>query len=146
MLSFNCSNVFVSKGYEDRPAVNLIAKEGAEGYSVATFGISASVYDSKAENKKRYVNFPCKAFTDVATRIAKMKLDAGANVNIAGHLDVEEWEDKDTKKKRSRTILVVDDIEYNGRAKKKEDGEASEAPSGTTVSADEDETFDDLPF
>lgn len=145
MLSFNLSNVFVSKGYEDKPAVNLIAKEGSEDYSVATFGVSASVYDGKAENKRRYVNFPCKAFGDVATRIAKMKLDAGANINALGHLDVEEWEDKETKKKRSRTILIVDDIEYNGRVKKKEDGEA-EAPSGASVAADDDETFDDLPF
>lgn len=148
MLSANLSNVFVSKGYEDKPAMNFINGENGE-ISVVSFNLSASVYDSKAENNKRYVSIPCKAFGVVAQRIEKMKVDAGANVNIAGILDEDRWE-KDGQKHR-RLFVRVEAIEYNGAGrKKKEDGDSdpNAAPSGTTQAVESSGVFDDddLPF
>lgn len=147
MLSANLSNVFVSKGYEDKPAMTFVNGENGE-VSVVSFNVSASVYDSKAENNKRYVSIPCKAFGAVAQRIEKMKVDAGANVNIAGILDEDRWE-KDGQKHR-RLFVRVDAIEYNGSRKKKEDGDSdpNAAPSGTTQPVESSGVFDDddLPF
>lgn len=147
MLSANLSNVFVSKGYEDKPAMNFIKGENEE-VSVVTFNLSASVYDSKAENNKRYVTIPCKAFNAIAQRIEKMKVDAGANVNISGVLDEDRWE-KDGEKRR-RLFVRVEAIEYNGSRKKKEDGDSdpNAAPSGTTQTVESSGVFDDddLPF
>lgn len=147
MLSANLSNVFVSKGYEDKPAMNFIRGENEE-VSVVTFNLSVSVYDSKAENNKRYVSIPCKAFGAVAQRIEKMKVDAGANVNVVGVLDEDRWE-KDGEKHR-RLYVRVDAIEYNGGRKKKEDGDSdpNAAPSGTTQAVESSGVFDDddLPF
>lgn len=142
MLNFNFSNVFVGKGYGDKPAIEYKTNDAGE-IAIASFGVSSSVYDSKAENKRRYVNFTCKAFGDVAKRIEKMKLDAGANINISGSPDVETWE-KDGNK-RSRVVFIVEKLEYNSSGKKKTDDESG-AASGETVEALEDETFDDLPF
>lgn len=145
MLSqFSLANVFVQKGYGEEPAVNLRRNDAGE-VTIATFGVSGTVFDSKAENNKRYVNFSCKAFGPAAKRIEKMKLGAGSNVNIGGSLDVETWE-KDGNK-RSRVILVIDAIEYNGAGRKNNDAAsegAANAPSGATVEAEEE--FDDLPF
>lgn len=144
MLSnFNLTGVFVNKGFNENPAVQFRKNESNET-TVATFGVSGSVFDSKAENKKRYVNFACKAFGDVAQRIEKMKVDAGANINIAGNLDVDSWE-KDGEKK-SRVVLIVRDIEFVYHGKKKDGETEAEAPSGATVAAEDDEVFDDLPF
>lgn len=147
--SFSLSNVYVSKGFEENPAVRYAEKDGE--VVVASFGLSGSVYDKKAENNKKYINFTgCKAFGKMAQRIQKMKVDSGANVNVSGHFDSESWEDKETNKKRTALTFIIDNIEYNGSGKKK-DGEASAEtptgiPYGSTSSVETDDAFDDLPF
>lgn len=144
LIQYTAANVFVQKGYGEEPAVSFRRNDAGE-VVIATFGVSGTVFDSKAENNKRYVNFTCKAFGSAAKRIEKMKLGAGSNVNIAGPIDVETWE-KDGNK-RARAVLVVESIEYNGAGRKNNDAAsegATNAPSGATVDADEE--FDDLPF
>lgn len=148
---FNLANVFVNKSFkEGEEAVKYHTNENNTP-TVCTFQVSGSYYDSKAENKKRYVKFNCKAFGSMAERIQKMKLSAGGNINICGKLDNDNWTDEDGKK-HSVVTLIVDDIEYNGSGKKSSEdndapakaAKADSAPSGTTEEADD--AFDDLPF
>lgn len=147
---FYFANIYVNKAFEENEEAVKYHTDENGNPNIATFNVSGSVYDSKAENKKRYIKFRVKAFGSLAQRIQKMKLGAGANVNISGHIDNENWEDKDGNK-HSVVVFIADDIEYNGSGKKdesKKENTASasktEVPSGEPENAED--AFDDLPF
>lgn len=116
MNIFGLSDVFVNKGYGDDPAVRFSEK------SDAFFAIGKSVYDAKAENNRRYINFDVKAFGDLGARIKKMDVKAGSRLNITGRLDQESWDDKDTGKKRTKTVLILETVEFGFVSKEGQNG------------------------
>ena len=60
MLKVFSTNVVISKGYDNNPALKF--HNGENGRSVR-FRIGMKVYDSSAENNHRWVNINVKAFT-----------------------------------------------------------------------------------
>lgn len=107
MLKVVATNVVVSKGYGENPAL----KFSDNGENVR-FRVGYKVYDTKAENNTRWLNLNVKAFNGVCERIKKMKLKEGSYINILGHLDEETWEDQKTNEKKSAMVIVLDDVEY----------------------------------
>ena len=63
-----------------------------------------------------------KAFGPVCERIQKMKLKEGSYVNLEGRIDEETWEEKGQK--RSRMVIIIDEIEFasNGNGKNGNNG------------------------
>ena len=120
MLKVFSTNVVISKGYDDKPALKF--HNGENGRSVR-FRIGMKVYDQSAENNHRWVNINVKAFNGMCDRIEKMKLDEGSYINIVGKLDEETWSDSEGKP-RSAMVIILDDIEYAGAGKPK-DGTAN---------------------
>lgn len=122
MLKLIVTDVGVSKGYGDNPAVRFFEREGSP--ASVRFRIGKRIYDSRCEDNYRWINLNVKAFGDVCERIRKMKLKEGSFVNIIGRYDEETWEDKNTHEQRTTPVLIVDEIEYCYAGEGKKDGQA----------------------
>ncbi len=107
MFKTFATNVVVSKGYEGAAALRF-----SENGESVRFRIGQKVYDSRVEEKYRWLNISVKAFGTVCERIKKMKLKEGSFVNLAARLDEEKWTDQETREEKSQHVLIVEDIEY----------------------------------
>ena len=117
MFKVFATNVVVSKGYENNPALKFFGN----GDSCVQFRVGEKVYDTSAENNTRWVNHSVKAFGDVCERIKKMQLKEGSLINFSGTLTEEVWTEGEgeNKKKKSAQIIVLSDIEYTSGGSKK---------------------------
>ena len=106
MNKITITNAVISKGYDNKEALRF----NNENKTAVQFKISERVYDSKAPDKYRYINYAVKAFSPLSERIDKMKFKEGSRINISGRLDEEHWEDKGQK--FSRFVIISDEIEY----------------------------------
>lgn len=136
MLKMIITEAVVSKGYNNDPAIRFFDNEG--GVQIANFRVGKRIYDSKAENNHRWLNFTVKVFGDMCERIKRMKLKEGSYINIVARYDEETWETKDTHETRTGVILYLDEIEYassgNGQ-KNGQGGSGGTAPQGGSAPA-----------
>lgn len=118
MLKMIVTEAVVSKGYEDAPAIRFIDSEG--GGQIANFRIGKRIYDSKAPDNHRWLNFTVKAFGGMCERIKRMKLKEGSYINIVARYDEETWTVRDSSETRTSVVLYLDEIEYasNGNGQK----------------------------
>lgn len=110
MLKMIITEAVVSGGYNDDPAIRYFDVENSG--QIANFRIGKRVYDSKAENNHRWLNFTVKAFGEVCERIKRMKLKEGSYINIIARYDEETWEVKGSSETRTGVVLYLDEIEY----------------------------------
>ena len=133
MLKLIITEAVVSKGYNDDPAVRYFSSNSENTGQVANFRIGKRVYDSKAENNHRWLNFTVKAFGDMCERVKRMKLKEGSYINIIARYDEETWETKDTHETRTGVVLYLDEIEYASSGNGQKNGQTSSdgtAPQG----------------
>lgn len=134
MIKILITDAVVSRGYDGAPAIRFFEGQGSPPF--ASFRIGKRVYDSRADNKYRWINLTVKAFGDLCERIKKMKLKEGSYITLLGRYDVDTWIDKTTNEERSDPIVILDDIEYSysGNGQKaqgggKSDGKPAPAPA-----------------
>lgn len=120
MLKVFATQVVVSKGYENAPALRFSEK----GDSVR-FRIGKKVYDPHAENECRWINLSVKAFGGICERIKKMQLKEGSYINLIGRLDEDSWTDKDSGEPKSMMVIILDDIEYASGGGKSRENQSS---------------------
>jgi len=131
MLKFIASNVVVSKGYQNAPAVKFSDKG-----DFVRFRIGQKVYDSRAEDNHRWVNLTVKCFdVSLVDRIRKMGIKEGSFINLSGRYDEDVWEDEETREKRSMPCIILDDLEYCGSAKRSGDGQKANSGNQADSSA-----------
>lgn len=118
MVAIVAPNVFISKGYENEPALKFSEK----GESVQ-FNIGWKVYDPKAENDSRWINMHVKGFGQVCERIKKMNLKESSCVNLYGRLDEDVWIDKNSGEKKKRPVIILDNIDFAYAGSKSKDGQ-----------------------
>ena len=138
MLKLIITEAVVSKGYNDDPAVRYFSSNSENAGQVANFRIGKRVYDSKAENNHRWLNFTVKAFGDMCERVKRMKLKEGSYINIIARYDEETWETKDTHETRTGVVLYLDEIEYASSGNGQKNGQASSGgtpPQGSNAPA-----------
>ncbi len=127
MLKFIATDVTVSKGAKDKPALQF-----SESGDFVRFRIGSKVYDSRAENNHRWVNLTVKCFdAALIERIRKMGLKEGSHVALSGRYDEDVWTDEKDKTKKSMPVIILDDVEYcfGGSSKSSGDGnKATAAP------------------
>lgn len=131
MLKVFATNVVISKGYDNNPALRFHRDENTNSRSVR-FRIGKKIYDSRAENNSRWLNYNVKAYNGVCGRIEKMNLEEGSYINIIGRLDEENWNDNDGNPK-SAPVIILDDIEYAGVGKPKTDSSNGNGQTGNAV-------------
>ncbi len=124
MLKMIITEAVVSKGYDGAPGIRFFDSEG--GGQIANFRIGKRVYDSKATDNHRWLNFNVKAFGDMCERIKRMKIKEGSYINIIARYDEESWEVRDTGETRTGAVLYLDEIEYasSGNGQKNGQGNA----------------------
>lgn len=133
MFKVIATNVVVSKGYDNNPALRFSGQDDC----CVSFRVGEKVYDKNAENNTRWINHTVKAFGTLCERIKKMKLKEGSFINFSGQETEEVWPDPDNKdKKKSARVIILDDIEYAAGGGKKSEGDnqgAKKSADSTTA-------------
>ncbi len=124
MVAMIAPNVFISKGYENEPALKF-----SEKGDCVQFNIGWKVYDPKAEGDSRWINLHVKAFGQVSTRIKNMNVKEKSCVNLYGRLDEESWIDKNSGETKKRFIMILDNIEFAYNGSKSKDSNANGTPA-----------------
>ncbi len=131
MLKFFASEVVISKGYQNNPAIKF-----SEKGDFVRFRVGAKVYDARAEEKHRWVNITVKCFNpSLIDRIRSMQLKEGSFINLAGRYDEDTWEDEQTKEKHSMPCIILDDIEFSGGGKRSGDGQKTNNQNSASAPA-----------
>ena len=127
MLKFFASNVVVSKGYQNAPAVKFSDKG-----DFVRFRVGQKVYDPRTENNHRWVNLTVKCFDPgLVDRIRKMGLKEGSFISLSGRYDEDVWEDETTHEKHSMPVIILDELEFSGGGKRSGDGQNATSNKGT---------------
>ena len=127
MLKFFASNVVVSKGYQNSPAVKF-----SEKGDFVRFRVGQKVYDPRAEDNHRWVNMTIKCFdASLVDRIRKMGLKEGSFISLSGRYDEDVWEDEESKEKRSMPCIILDELEFSGGGNGKKSGDSQNGSSGS---------------
>lgn len=131
MLKFFASDVVVSKGYQNAPALKF-----SEKGDFVRFRVGQKVYDPRAEDNHRWINLTVKCFdAALVDRIRKMGLKEGSFINLSGRYDEDVWEDEETKEKRSMPCIILEDLEYSGGGKRSGDGQKAASGNQNNASA-----------
>lgn len=85
---------------------------GQDG-QVCDFRIATSRYMGR-DKPRRTAFVDCRAYGPKAQWIAD-GLKKGFPIAVQGHFETDEWEDKTTKQKKSKTVLVVDEYQAGAR-------------------------------
>ena len=129
MLKIFASNVVVSKGYQNAPALKF-----SEKGDFVRFRVGQKVYDPRAEDNHRWINLTIKCFDPaLVDRILKMGLKEGSFISLSGRYDEDVWEDEQTKEKHSMPVIILDELEFSGGGKRNGDGQ--KAASDNAASA-----------
>lgn len=107
MLKVFATQVVISKGYDNKPAISIT--RGNDSAASVRFRIGKKVYDPKADNNARWLNYSVKGFGPIVNRIEKMQLKEGSFVNIMGRLDEDSWVDKESNETKSCTVIILDE-------------------------------------
>ena len=127
MLKVFATQVLISKGYDNKPAISIT--RGNDSAASVRFRIGKKVYDPKADNNARWLNYSVKGFGPIVNRIEKMQLKEGSFVNIMGRLDEDSWVDKESNETKSCTVIILDEIEYASGGGKSNNGNATNGTS-----------------
>lgn len=130
MLKVFATDVVISKGYDNAPAIRY--SDGEKG-SIARFRFGKRTYDPQTKENSRWINMSVKAFGPVCERMKKMQLKDGSFVNLIGRLDEETWTDQTSGEKKSATVIILDEIEYAYGGGKSRDDQKSALPNGNVT-------------
>lgn len=134
MLKFIATDVVISKGYNDKPAIRY-----SEDGSIVRFRIGKRVYDKREDGNYRWINLGVKAFGDLCERIKKMKLSEGSFVHLEGRYDEDKWKDENGQWVHA-PVIVLTELEYaytGGKDKNDSGGNAAIEAEHTAPQAPE---------
>lgn len=137
MLNMVATNAIVSPGYDGNPAVRF--HSGEKNFQAVNFRIGIRVYDSKAKDNHRWINFKVKGRGEICDRIKKMKLKEGSHINLVAQYDEETWEDKKTKEMRTSPVLILQTIEFCSNSGIQQKEEQTGAPPNQSSRANSDQ-------
>lgn len=123
-------NLCVLKGNITR---DIEMRHTPSGVAVVEFGVAINRrWTTNDGEKKDSVTFvDCRAWREVAEAVHK-HFSKGAPILIQGELAQEEWEDRETGKKRRKTLVLVNRWEFCGE---KRERAAPEEPEGRAGAA-----------
>lgn len=107
MIKITLTDAVISKGYNGAPAFY-----NSDDGGIISFKVGKKVYDKKAENQTRWLNFNVNAFDDVAGRVRKMNLKEGSHINLTGDFDMKPWVNRSTGEITTWPTIKLTEIEY----------------------------------
>ncbi|MBA3938624.1 MAG: single-stranded DNA-binding protein, partial [Planctomycetes bacterium] len=136
-MSFNLNNVQLAGHLTRDPQVRVIANDR----TVASFSIAINrrwkTPEGEAKEDSTFVD--CEAWGRQGELVGQY-LAKGSPCYLEGRLRLDQWDDKDGSK-RSRLKVVVDTVQFLGRAKEREGG----APASGVADASPDAPQDAAP-
>jgi single-strand DNA-binding protein len=105
--------------------------ENSKELDIARFSIAVN----RRGKTPRTDFFDVTAFQHTAKNVLEYK-KKGDPVLVEGHLQQDQWDDKDTGKKRSRVVVIADNVEFLGRGGSDDAG----------TSKDDNGNTGDIPF
>ena len=117
MASFN--KVIIAGNLTRKPELRYTPK----GTAIAKFSLAINrTWTADGGEKKEEVDFvEVTAWAGAAETIARY-LDKGNPLLVEGRLSQETWEDKDSKKERSKLVVVLEGFSFLGGKKRGENG------------------------
>lgn len=114
-----------------------------KGTPIAQFSLAVNrAWKDDAGNKKEEVSFiDCKCFGKQAETISEW-FKKGRPILIEGRLNQETWDDKETKEKRSKLVVIVEGFSFIGENKKSAEGK----PAPTPAKGEAADEGDDVPY
>jgi len=114
-----------------------------KGTAIAGFGLAINrTWTNEAGEKKEKVCFvDCKAFGKSA-EILTQYVKKGNPLLVEGRLELESWEDKESKDKRQKLVVLVEGFQFLNAAPKS----GKSKPSETEEPVPADAELDDVPF
>lgn len=103
------------------PETKIIGTNNVCEFSVA--------FDIGFGDKKKTAFIECSAWNKSGDFV-QANFDKGKEILIQGRIDYQSWEDKDTKKMRSKITIAADRVGFVGSNKDKQEGGSSGAVSG----------------
>lgn len=120
------------------------------GGKVANIGFAVNnkkKVDGKWENVPVWLEVKAFSAADKGRKLADLAekyLTKGKQIFIEGHLATEQWEDKETGKKRQKTVIIADSIEF--LEKKSDAGAGSSSQSQQQGGGQSEEDLEEVPF
>lgn len=108
----------------------------ASGTVVGNGGICVNNIKKGGEKQPCFVDFTCFGKT---AEIADKYLSKGSAAYLEGHLEMQEWNDKNTGAKRTKHVIIVQNLQFVGEKNASGGGQGSASHS---VAEDTDE----IPF
>lgn len=117
--------------------VTLIGNVGSDpevkffdsGSQVAKFTLATSEkYKSKTGEKQEKTQWHNVVAWSGLAKLVESYVKKGSKLYIRGRLEYEQWEDKKTGEKKSKTNIVVDDLKFLGGPKEKAEARQEEKP------------------
>ncbi len=107
----------------------------SSGKAIAEFGLAVK------GQKDTTIFLDFTAWEKTAELVAKYK-KKGEAIAVEGRLNVDSWEDKDTKKKRTKLVIVAENIEFLSGGKGGENT-ASPKPAAKSQPKTQEQEFED---
>lgn len=123
--------------FQGRTVREMELKKTQSGIEYLNFTLA---WNEKYKEQEKTCFLRCKAWRQQATFLDKFFHDKGSEMIVEGHLETENWDDKDGNK-RSENVLIVDRAHFCGKRQSGSE-QSAPTPSGYTP-ADPDEP---LPF
>lgn len=111
------NTVTISGNVGDDPEIRYFES----GTNLASFSIAVTNYK---KGEKHTVWVTCKAFNKVAELIGNY-VTKGTNLAVSGKLDVESWVDKQTGAQRTKTVIIVNDVQLPSKKEAEEHATAA---------------------
>lgn len=125
-----------------------------KGTQIATFSLALNhTWKTDTGEKREEVTWvDCEAWGKIAETIAKYMFK-GRSMYAEGRLKLDQWEDKNTKEKRSRMKVVVEQFQFlgenkggDGKPAEKKEGKPTAEPTTTAGAARSENLDEDVPF
>lgn len=108
-------------------AAPVLAQTKTNGHDVLNFTVA--VDGPKEDSAPLFVD--CTAWNHSARYLAEYA-QKGAKILVKGHLEGQSWEDKETQQKRSKIVLVGEEVNILMNPRKEEKEAPAAAPARTT--------------
>lgn len=125
--------------------VELRYTPGGAAVTEVTLAVNSTRFDKKLDKKIEECSFVDVTMWGRTAEIAGEYLSKGSNILIEGRLQEDQWDDKETGKKRSKLKVVAENMTMLGSKKDKQDDRES-GGSGTHSPASSGADLADAPF
>ena len=129
-MSLNLNKVMLAGNLTRDPEVRNTGKT-----SVANFGLAINRKFKSGDEKKEETTFVDVECWGTTAELVGQYLTKGRGVYLEGRLKLDQWEDKETKQKRSKMKIVADMVQFLGDGHKTAAGEPVVAQSSRAVAA-----------